>query len=96
MELLTAESRRGKSELSEDPAVLFGDLVDNVLLQIAGEDAPSVGFDFKVRAEIGMGAAVSEEVGDVVVGGTQGRGWFRIEWDVKVDSRFARSFKFQI
>jgi hypothetical protein len=79
--------------LSEDPAVFFGDLVHDGFLQVTGEDAPGVGFDFEVRAELRMVTTVGEEIGDVILGGAERGGRIGVEGDVEMDPCFARRFR---
>ena len=77
------------SEFGENPAVLFRDLIDDRFLQVTREDAPGVGFDLEVGAEIRVVSPVGEEVAHMEFGGTEGFGGFRIKGNMEVDAGFA-------
>ena len=78
-----------RSELSESPAIFFGDLVDDGLLQFGWQNAPGIGLDLEVGAKVWMIAAVGEKITHVGVGGAQGWSRFGVEGDVKVNACFA-------
>jgi len=68
------------------PAVFGGDLFFDGALHGCREDAPGVGFYFKMGADARIGGAESEDVFDLAAGGMEGRFGELIERDVKMDS----------